>query len=184
MKKLTIILLFITSVFYSQTYDNSSRVRAGLEIDALPYLTGGYYFSAWGGYKNFRLRGVFTHFKSPSFVIPDGFEDQKSDAYTLLVDYFPSADKNEFEKWWIGAGLEYWKNSVQNSSDNATGNYDNLILTLGGGYVWKIWGNLYLNPWAAAHIALSGADEKKIGNNNFKPKGFLYEASLKLGWYF
>ncbi len=184
MKKLTIILLLITSVIYSQTNNSDSRIRVGLEIDALPYLTGGYYFSAWGGYNNFRLRGVFTNFNSPSFIIPDGFEKQKTDAYTLLIDYFPASNKNEFEKWWIGAGFEYWENSVINSSDNITGNYDNLILTIGGGYVWKIWDNLYLNPWAAGHFALSGTEEKRIGNDNFEPKVFLYEASLKLGWYF
>ena len=184
MKKLALILLLMASVAFSQADDSGSRVRVGLEIDALPYITGGQYFSAWGGYNNFRLRGVFTHFESPSFIIPDGFEDLKSDAYTLLVDYFPAADKNEFEKWWIGAGFEYWKNSVVNSSDKISGTYENLILTIGGGYVWKIWGNLYLNPWAAGHLALTGADEMRIGNNDFTPKAFLYEASLKLGWYF
>ena len=172
------------SVIYVKAEDNGRQIRVGTEIDALPYLTGGHYFSIWSGYHNFRLRGVFTHFKSPSFIIPDGYEDQKTDAYTLLVDYFTVSDKNEFEKWWIGAGFEYWKNSVVNSTDNVNGKYENAILTIGGGYVWKIRGNWYLNPWAAGHYALSGAGEEQIGNDSFKPKRFLYEASLKLGWYF
>lgn len=184
MKKCALILLLLASVISAETVDRVSRVRVGVEIDALPYLTGGYYFSGWAGYNKFRLRGVFTHFKSPSFIIPDGFEDQKTDAYTLLVDYFPATDKNEFKKWWMGTGLEYWKNSVVNSSDKVAGKYNNLILTVGGGYIWKIWRNLYLNPWAAVHLALSGTGERQIGNATFKPKVFLYEASVKLGWYF
>ncbi len=184
MRKLTLILIFITSAVYSQTGNSGSRVRTGFEIDALPYLTGGYYFSVWGGYNKFRLRGVYTHIKYPAFIIPDGFENQASSAYTILADFFPAAGKNEFEKWWLGAGFEYWENSVKNSSDRITGRYDNLVFTIGGGYVWKILGNLYLNPWAACHLALIGTEEIRIGNNRFKPETFLYEASLKIGWYF
>ncbi len=174
----------ISSILFAQSNVKSSHVKIGLEIDALPYITGGYYFSAWSGFDNFRVRGVFTHFNSPSFIIPDGFEDQKTDAYTLLVDYFPASKNSEFEKWWLGTGLEYWKNSVLNSADKNTGDYDNLILTIGGGYIWKLWGNFYINPWAAGHLALTGTEKIQIGNDNFKPKSFLYEASLKLGWHF
>lgn len=183
MKKIIIILLLAVSVNFAQS-DKDSGVKIGFEIDALPYLTGGHYFSVWTGMDNLRLRAVYTNFNAPSFIIPEGFEDQETNAYTLLVDYFPLAEKGTFEKLWIGVGLEYWKNSVKNSASKIKGNYDNLIFTFGGGYVWKIWGNFYLNPWAACHIALNGTEEKTIGGAAFEPKAFLYEASLKLGWYF
>ena len=183
MKKF-LIMMIISSVMYSQGNESKSLIRTGFEIDALPYITGGYYFSAWGGYEKFRLRGVITNINSPDFIIPDGFEDLETDVVTVIVDYFPLAQKNEYEKWWVGVGLEYWKNSVVNSLDKSSAKYDNMIATLGGGYVWKIWGNLYLNPWAAVHLPITGTSSIKIGNSDYKLEKFLYEASLKLGWYF
>ncbi len=184
MKKLIIILLLMTSTALSQTDNIGSTGKTGFEFDALPYLSGGNYFSAWRGSDNIRLRGVFANVKSPSIIIPDGYEDHKIEAYALLLDYFPFSEKEEFEKWWFGAGLEYWKNSIRNSSDKTADKYNNVVFTSGFGYIWKFRGNFYLNPWAAGHLSLSGNGERQIGNRNFKPKRFLYEASLKIGFCF
>lgn len=179
------ILFFIlhVAVIFAQK-DSQTNLRIGTELDALPYISGGYYFSGWVGYEKLRLRAVLTNVKTPEFVIPSGFKDLETDAYTLLIDYFPTTTENEYEKWWIGLGMEYWENSVVNSSNNANGKYDNLIITLGGGYVWKIYKNLYLNPWIAGHLPITGTSNLNIGGKIYEPKKFLYEASLKIGWYF
>ena len=184
LKHLLVILLLVSAVAQAQTDRSDATLRAGVELDALPFVTGGYYASAWAGRDGFRLRGVFTQFNAPEFMIPEGFEEQKTNAYTILLDYFPSVGHNEFEKWWIGGGLEYWDSRVMNSAEQSVGAYEQLMLTVGTGYVWRLWGNLYINPWAAMHLALFGSDELRIGGAAFKPDDFLYEASIKLGWYF
>ena len=54
--------------------------------------------------------------------------------------------------------------------------------TLGGGFVWKLRGNLYLNPWAAGHLLLSRPEVTLYGAT-WKPGALTGEVSLKVGWY-
>ncbi len=52
---LSICFIVCFSFSYAQT-DNQSKTntRIGFELDALPYITGGYYGSIWVGHNNFR----------------------------------------------------------------------------------------------------------------------------------
>jgi hypothetical protein len=55
--------------------------------------------------------------------------------------------------------------------------------TVGAGYVWKVWGNFYLNPWAAAHLLLSRPEVTLYGAT-WTPAPLTAEVSLKIGWFF
>ena len=43
-------------------------------------------------------------------MLEDGFTENKIHAYTLITDYFFQPG---FQKWWVGAGFEYWKGQIQ-----------------------------------------------------------------------
>jgi hypothetical protein len=153
----------------------------GFELDALPYITGGYYGSVWTGFNQFRLRGVISEVNVPSFATENNFKKNKIKAYALIVDYFISKD---FRGYWLGTGFEYWDSSIKNNTETATAEYKNTVFTIGGGYVWYFYKDFYLNPWLAGHYIISGDKEITVGSSIFKPKEFTAEVSIKAGWHF
>ena len=96
-----------------------------------------------------------------------------------IVDLFFARD---FSGPWIGAGLEYWWNTIGSPAGPDTASWSSGVATLGGGFVWKLRGNLYLNPWAAGHLLLSRPEVTLYGAT-WKPGALTGEVSLKVGWY-
>ncbi|MCB9314506.1 MAG: hypothetical protein H6569_00060 [Lewinellaceae bacterium] len=173
-------MLFSLSVF-GQTEQAPHPSSIGLEADVLPYITGGYYGSVWYARDHLRYRAVYTKLTTPEFMLSEGFTNNKMRVYTLLVDYFfkPSVDK-----WWVGAGFEYWDAQIQTDQKLTTANYNTVVFTVGGGHVWKFYRNFYLNPWAALHLRVAGDTEVPVDERVFEPALFIPEGSLKIGWYF
>ncbi|MDR3625255.1 MAG: hypothetical protein P4L45_00395 [Ignavibacteriaceae bacterium] len=162
----------------------NDNIKYGVELDALPYLSGGYYGSGWVGYNNFRFRLVAAKVKTPSFVVTDGFENLDTKAYAFIVDYFPCEKRDNLTGLWLGAGIEYWDNSITNSFNHQSAGFNSYQFTLGGGYVFNVWENLYLNPWIAGHLEIAGDRSVFAGTREYKPHIVLPEASIKLGWQF
>jgi hypothetical protein len=153
----------------------------GTELDLLPYISGGYYVSLWYGKDHLRYRGVYARTNVPSFAVPDGFSNHELWAAAFIVDYF---FKENFEGWWVAAGYEYWDSQIQTESGSHKLFYNNNIMTVGGGYVWKFADNFYLNPWAAGHILITGTGPFQMGDQTYTPSLFTPELSLKVGWHF
>jgi len=66
---------------------------------------------------------------------------------------------------------------IESATGTASTEWDNLVTTVGAGYVWKLLGILYLNPWAAAHVVVSGDTEIPVGSsvygaNRLVPEGW------------
>jgi hypothetical protein len=180
MKYFFFIFCLLVSSSYAQE-NETGKVSVGFELDALPYITGGYYGSVWAGHSHLRCRAIVTQITTPSFMLEDGFTNNKIQSYTAIMDYFFSRG---FEKWWVGSGLEYWQGQIQSDRKLSTGKYDNLIFTAGGGYVWKFYRNFYLNPWVAIHAKIAGDSDVYVDDMRFRPANLTPEASLKLGWHF
>ena len=159
----------------------ASPTTAGFELDVLPYVSGGYYVSGWIGHDRFRVRPVVTKTTLPDFAVQDGFKNADLDVYAVIVDYFPRAG---FCGLWVGAGVEFWKNAIENGSNGGTAEWDNTVATIGAGYVWRFAGNFYLNPWAAAHVVVGGPTSVNAGGATYSPRRFTPEVSVKLGWHF
>ena len=164
-----------------QTEKMIKNTAIGFEVDALPYITGGYYGSVWVGHNKMRYRAIVTSIITPEFFLEDGFTNNKITAYTFITDYF---FKPDFQKWWLGAGLEYWKGQIQTDAKLSTAKYNNAVFTVGGGYVWKFYKNFYVNPWAAGHVRIAGDNKVMVDGKQFKPPLFIPEVSLKIGWHF
>ncbi|MGE0160798.1 MAG: hypothetical protein AB7T31_15450 [Gemmatimonadales bacterium] len=157
------------------------RRTVGFELDALPFASGGYYGSLWLGADHLRLRGVVTRMTLPDFLVDDSFDESEMDVYALIVDYMP---RPGFSGPWLGAGIEYWDRSIASVTDGATAEWDNLVTTVGAGWVRKLLGDLYVNPWAAVHLVVGGDSEVRVGSSVYDVPRFVTEASLKLGWHF
>ncbi len=162
------------------------RVALGLEVDLLPtglsavggQLGGG--GNVWAGYERMRLRAVGSQiYFPPGSLTPPGFENRQLTVAAGIVDYFFAPG---FDGPWLGAGFEYWWNTIGSPSGPATASWSSWVFTLGGGFVWKVWGNLYLNPWAAAHLLLSRPEVTHHGAT-WTPAPLSAEVSLKIGWF-
>lgn len=180
-KYLVFIGLAISLIAQGQSEKESSTISIGTEVDVLPFLTGGYYGSIWVSKDHFRYRAIVTNVTTPEFMLEDGFTNNEMNVYALVADYFfePSV-----EKWWIGAGVEYWDGSIQTDALTSTSHYNNFIFTVGGGFVWKFYKNFYVNPWAAVHLRMAGDTSVAVDDKIFEPAFFTPEASVKIGWYF
>lgn len=176
-----LLLLFVPAAAQPSSPSTERLVSLGVEADALPFLTGGYYASVWAGHDHLRYRAILTRLTTPEFALPDGFTNNDITAYTLIADYFFEPG---FSGWWVGAGAEYWSGSIQAETKRSTAKYHNTILTAGGGHVWKFYKNLYLNPWGAVHLRVGGDTAVGVDGTTFEPALFQYEVSLKLGWHF
>jgi hypothetical protein len=165
----------------------ASRIVAGVELDLLPTvlsaidgeLGGG--ANVWVGRDRVRLRAVGTYIAfPPGALTPSGFEDRKLSVAAGIVDVF---FRPGFIGPWIGAGLEHWWNRIGSPAGPETATWTSWVATLGGGYVWKVWRGLYLNPWAAGHVLLS-EPEVTLHGATWKPARLAGEVSLKVGWQF
>src|SRR6266496_723402 len=121
--------------------------KFGTEIDVLPYVMNGYYASAFVARDAWRFRGVAARSDTPSFLVTDGFEKKRTDAYALLVDRFIGHNRNRLQGLWIGGGAELWRSRIRQDGTSDFARYNNAVLTAGGGYVWKLSNHFYVNPW-------------------------------------
>lgn len=160
----------------------TSGVMVGVEADVLPYLTGGQYASIWVGYNQFRGRVVFSTVNVPEFVTPSSFEEYRIRANAVIIDYFPNGVASGGP--WIGAGVEWWDNTIVHSKTGTKGSFSQDVFTVGGGYIYQLSDHLYLNPWLAGHIRINGPDSVLIGAEELELPWIQFEASVKLGWKF
>jgi hypothetical protein len=182
MKPLTFIFLFsMSSLCLCAQPNDRPPVNFGLELDALPYLTGGYFAAAWAGKQHWRLRLLTAGVNKPDWSTPAGFTNHHITAYAAVVDYFL---KPEWNGWWIGGGPVYWSSTIQTDAKLQTAQFKNLLLNGSIGYNLRLPGHFYLSPWAGLSIRVAGDTDVPVDNTTFTLPLFNPEASLKLGWYF
>jgi hypothetical protein len=165
----------------------TSRAAFGAEVDLLPVvlsavegqLGGG--INVWAGRDRVRLRAVGTYLAFPEGALtPSGFQDRRLTVAAGIVDVFFQPG---FSGPWLGTGLEYWWNEIASPAGPGTASWSSWVVTLGGGFVWKFWRGVYLNPWAAGHLLLS-QPEVSLHGATWKPQRLTGEVSLKVGCQF
>lgn len=183
MKRSLSLLLFALALSLSNAQETAqpARLTAGLELDLLPYATGGYFGAIWAGKGHWRGRLIVARATKPDFLLPDNYTDNTIRAYALLADYFP---KENFRGWWLAAGLVYWDAKIRYKPDPNAADYRSYLLSGGAGYNWKFYRNFYLSPWAGLHVRVSGDDTVAFTGATYQPPRFNPEGSLKLGWHF
>lgn len=183
--------MFLVSSGSTQTASASAQEKApaprwqlGGELDAMPYIMGGYYGSGFMARDGWKLRYVVARSNTPSFLVTEGFKDKRTDAYALLADRFIGPQRHQLAGLWVGGGAEYWRNRIRADDSPLYASYQNYMLTAGGGYVWKLSRHVYLNPWAAGHVVAANRRVIPISGKTYTQPVFTPEGSVKLGFTF
>jgi hypothetical protein len=130
---ITIILVVSLNAFSQQT--PARKINAGVEIDVLPYITGGYFAAAWVGKDHIRVRTLTANVNKPDAFIKEGFTNNKVTAYALLGDYFL---KEGWKGFWAGTGVVYWKSSIQTDAKLSNSHFENWFINGSLGYNFKL----------------------------------------------
>jgi hypothetical protein len=186
LRKTIYILFFLLFIFqltigqkrrsgHGQTY-----YACGAEANIIPYLSGGYSGTLWWGINHIRISGTFAKTNTWNIFVPSGFENNVVQSYALNGEYFFSP---AFKNLWAGGGAEYWQGAVDNADDHAHGEYTNYMLTVGAGYVIKIWKGIYVNAAGSVHLVVAGGKVVEVGNATFNANTIVPDVAIKIGYH-
>ncbi len=192
-----VIMIFAAAAILSGSLTTESRadtmngtgreVVIGYEADLFPYAAsaaagkGGFAFQTYAGIDHIKIRAVAAHIYLPDSLIgASGFTDYELSVAALIIDY---VFRDNFEGFWIGTGVELWQNSITHEQGGGSIEWMNTVMTLGGGYIWKIYNNVYINPWAAVHYVMNAKDIEANGDR-YHQRAFQASASIKIGFFF
>lgn len=182
MKNLLILTLLTLGFAQARAQETAGpKFHAGLELDALPYLTGGYFAALTAGKGLWRLRALTADVNKPDWATTDGFANHHVTAYALVVDRFLKPD---WKGWWIGAGPVYWKSKIQTEEKIQTVAFDNWLLNGSLGYHFVFWKHFYVSPWAGLSLRIAGDQDVPVDGETYTLPLLNPEASVKLGVYF
>jgi hypothetical protein len=135
----------------------------------------------WVGLEPVRLRLVGAHLEPPDALAfaDSGFRHPTTTAFAAIVDYTTGP---HFDGFWIGSGFEIWQQSIEHDGVVGTARWTSTVFTVGGGYIWRVWGNFFLDPWLAVHATMN-PQTIELGAFSYKPSPVLADASLKVGWF-
>lgn len=164
------------------------NLAVGLVIDLLPTVLSattrhfGGSFQTWLGVGHWRVRMVGAHLHMPDALgARNGYTNQETTVMAGIVDYVFGA---HFDGFWVGTGFEDWMNGIGHKAHPGRRAYwNNAVYTLGGGYIWRVYKNLYIEPWVAGHALLNNPSVR-LDAKRHKPFPLTGEASLKIGYFF
>lgn len=166
---------------------SSRKLALGFTLDLLPTVlsaTAGEFGMSgqiWMGIDHLRLRLVGAKISQPDWLAAkNGFRNRDTVVGALIFDYVFG---DHFDKWWVGTGFEFWQNSIEHKNADGRAYWTNLVWTLGAGYIWRVVGNFYIEPWAAVHVVMNDPDVS-LADKSYNPFPVMGEVSLKIGWFF
>ncbi|GLU45034.1 hypothetical protein Musp01_26580 [Muricauda sp. NBRC 101325] len=154
------------------------KLTFGVELDVLPYITGGYFGAVWARKGHFGGRALYAKVNMPDFMVPDGFTDNKINSYALIVDYFLNENQTGF---WFGGGLVLWDGTITSNQKIETASYQSFLLNGSVGYLINLSNRIYMSPWAGLSLRVAGDDDIMVDNQTYDPPFFNPELSLKVG---
>lgn len=167
--------------------ETSPRVALGFNLDLFPTIVSatqekfGMSFQTWVGINHMRIRFVGAHLYLPEALAGNKYFNQfRTSVGALIVDY--CFGKN-FDGVWIGSGIEIWQNQITHRQSGLKSEWTNQVLTLGVGYTWRMYKNLYLDPWCAVHYIMNDATIKRNGHS-FEQFPLQASVSVKIGYFF
>ncbi|MES2647082.1 MAG: hypothetical protein V4717_09425 [Bacteroidota bacterium] len=181
MLRVCFFILVLLSTYHVNSQDKVvAKWHLGIEADALPYATGGYFAAIWAGKKHVRVRALTARVYKPNFITDKNFINNNITAYAITTDYF---FKPNWKGLWLAAGLVYWKSSIQSATSPEIANFNNGLVNGSAGFNIRLYKHLYLSPWAGISTRVAGDKNVVVGNKAFHQPFFNPEASLKIGFY-
>jgi len=179
--KFIIILFCLIISLGSSAQQQSKKIDAGIEIDIIPFATGGWFAAAWAGKNQWRLRALTASVNKPDFTTKEGFTNHHINAYALVADRFL---KKEWKGWWLGGGVVLWNSSIQSDAKRQTAKFTNYLLNGSGGCNITLHKKIYLSPWAGLSVRVGGITNVAVDQKLYTLPFFNPEASLKVGFWF
>lgn len=177
MKKIITLLPLVFLLTLQRAHCQHS-FSAGVELDVLPYITGGYFAAGWAGVDHVRMRALVAKVNMPEFIVPKGFTNNTIHSYALLGDYFL---KKDFTGFWLAAGVVLWQGRIQTDEQIETTSYNSFLLNGSLGYVYSFNKWLYIGPWAGLSLRVGGDNDILVDGVQYEPPFINPELSLKVG---
>lgn len=156
-------------------------VTFGVELDALPYVTGGSFGAFWLGKNQWRVRALGANVHKPDWATKKGFNHHDIAAFAVVVDLFQTQN---WRKWWIGAGPVFWNSKIRADGSTTISSFSNFLLNGSIGYNLSLGQNIYLSPWAGMSLKIAGDKDIVVQNKIYNLPILNPEMSLKLGFHF
>lgn len=167
--------------------EEPTRTAAGFTFDFLPTAVSaaaghfGYSYQTWAGIDHLRMRLVGAQIYMPDrFIGSKRFDSHSLTVAAGIIDYVFG---EHFDGAWIGTGVELWQNRIRCKSSGSTSEWVNQVLTAGGGYIFRVKGNFYVEPWGAVHVIMNQRPVRD-GSASYTPQRVSAEVSLKAGYFF
>lgn len=169
---------------HSSSQPVQHHLGLGVNLDFFPTIVSlvdtefGLSIQPWFGIDQFKIRLSIVHLRIPNSLVGTRyFYKNDVNAFSLAVEY--CFGKN-FDGFTIGAGIGVWNNMVSHKYFNRKGSSITPFLTLEGGYIWKFYNNLFIEPCLALDVMLTG-QKITIYGSRYKPLPVSGEISLKFG---
>ncbi|MBN2616118.1 MAG: hypothetical protein JXR71_10540 [Bacteroidales bacterium] len=176
---LKIFFSLLVLLFAIRPVQAQQKIQAGVELDALPYLTGGYFGAVWAGKGHMRARLLYAKVHMPKFMVPAGFSGNTVRSVALMADYFL---KKKLTGFWLGSGVVYWDGTLR--ANEQTASYHTYLLNGSMGYAVNLSKRFYLSPWAGLSFRLGGDQNIRTGGETYRAPFLNPELSLKFGYRF
>lgn len=163
---------------YSQ---NGPPLIYGIELDALPFATGGYFGAVFVGKEHWRIRALAASVHKPNWTTKKDFRNHHINAYALTLDYFT---KDNWSGWWAGGGPVFWQSNIQGSINKEGVTFSNYLINGSLGYNFIVGSHFYISPWAGMSIKIAGDSNIAVQNQTYNLPLLNPELSLKIGFKF
>ena len=158
----------------------------GVNLDPFPTIISafsrefGLEIQPWFGIDHYKIRFDIAHMRVPDTIAGTKYFYKNScNSFSVMAEYIFG---NNFDGFHIGAGIGVWHNTIRHKYFNVHGNIILPFLKIEGGYIWKFYKNLYLEPCAALDIMLMHKTISIYGFT-YKPLPAAGEISVKFGVY-
>jgi len=160
-------------------------LAVGFQLDLFPTLVSaingeaGYAPQVWLGIDHVRVRFVGAHMEPPDALAfaDEGFENPTTTALAFILDY---TFGDHFDGFWVCAGFETWQQTIEHEAVPERAAWTSVIGTTGGGYIWRFYGNFYVDPWAGVHWTMN-PQQIDLGPYQYDPPAVVANASVKVG---
>jgi hypothetical protein len=158
----------------------------GVNIDPFPTILSavsrdfGLGIQPWFGIDHLKIRLDIAHVRIPDTIAATKyFYKNNSNSFSLVAEYMFG---NNFDGFVLGYGFGIRQNTISHEFFRGMGNSNILFFTVEGGYIWKFYNNVYLEPCLSLDIMLTRQTISIFGFT-YKPLPVAGEITVKFGLY-
>jgi hypothetical protein len=163
------------------------KAAMGIAIDPFPIIMSavdgrfGLSVQPWFGIDYIKVRIDITHVRIPNAITGTKYfyKNENNIAGIVAEGFF---NKN-FDGFRIGTGIGLWDTTISRRYFNKKGKSISAYWTIEGGYVWKFYKTLYIEPCLSLDVPLS-QNRISLYGSTYRQLPVIGEISLKFGLYF